>query len=373
MARSDRIVVLGAGALSLGFFGPELQEEYALTFLDTRAKADLVSEIQARRRYTTNLAGEDIRPISIQEVDAFQLDRPEQDQAIRDHIAQARLFFTAVGIRNLDRALAYLFERIRGRSESIYILCAENGENIAEKWRATFPPNIHLCDTVMGRMCRIEERAAPDYAPVEPGLEWAVVGEAFYGMPLSDRYRDPEVFHSPAFQFVPEEEFHARDRVKLFAHNGLHFFVAVQGRLRGAERFCDLADDPQVVSAARDLLENELAPALWKSCAWRMGREEFDDYVARLPGRLFSRTLRDQVARGVRNIEAKFAPNERVMGGLRLLREAGVRPDRFYDLIAAGLEVAHRDVSGQVAQDLFDRLPDEETRQEVANRWEKLR
>ncbi len=370
---ADRIVTLGAGGLSLGFFGPELRDEYEMTFLDTRAKADLIAQIQRRRQYTTNMAGDEIRPVTVKDVDAFQLDLPDHDSAIRDHIGQARLFFTAVGIRNLDKALSYLFDRIRGRGDEIYILCAENGENIAEKWRAAFPKNIHLCDTVMGRMCRLEERAAPDYAPVAPGLEWAVVGEELYDMPLSEQHHDPDVFHSKAFLFVSEEEFHARDRVKLFAHNGLHFFIATHGRLRGVERFSDLVDHPEIVGAARELLENELAPALWKNCAWRIGKEEFDDYVARLPGRLFSRTLRDHVARGVRGIEAKFAGNERVMGGLRLLLDAGVQPNRYYDLIAAGLEVARRDVSASVADELFGSLPGEQTRREVGARWEKLR
>jgi len=73
----DRIVVLGAGALSLGFLGPELHEEYALTFLDTQAKEDLVAEVRRRHEYATNLAGKDIRPLTIQGVDAFRLDAPE--------------------------------------------------------------------------------------------------------------------------------------------------------------------------------------------------------------------------------------------------------------------------------------------------------
>ena len=261
--------------------------------MDTEARADLIEHVQRRHEYVANIAGEKIVPLKVRPVDAFRLDRPEQDQPIREHIAQARIFFTAVGIRNLDRALSYLFDRIGGRTEPLFILCAENGEGVADKWRIVSPANVHLCDTVMGRMCRLDERAAPDYAPVEPELAWGVVGEEFHGFPLSQAHRDAKVFHSSAFQFVPEAEFHAREHVKLFAHNALHFFVAAMGRLRGAERFSDLAQDAEVTTATRELLEGEIAPALWKDCAWRIGRSEFDEYVARLPGRLFSPTLRD--------------------------------------------------------------------------------
>ena len=311
--------------------------------MDTAAKADLIAHAQRRHEYAVNVAGQTIVPLTVRPVDAFRLDLAEQDKPIREQIAQARIFFTAVGIRNLDSALSYLFDRIGGRKEPLFILCAENGEGVADKWRTLFPANVHLCDTVMGRMCRLDERAAPDYAPVAPGLAWGVVGEEFHGFPLSEAHRDAKVFHSSAFQFVPEAEFHARERVKLCAHNALHFFVAAMGRLRGAERFSDLAQDAEVTTAAREVLDGEIAPALWKDCAWRIGRSEFDRYVARMPARLFSPTLRDNVARGVRGIREKFAENERALGGLRLLLRNGVRPDRYYDLLAAGLEVARRD------------------------------
>ena len=33
-------------------------------------------------------------PLTIRPVEAFRLDGPEQDPAIREHIAQARIFFT---------------------------------------------------------------------------------------------------------------------------------------------------------------------------------------------------------------------------------------------------------------------------------------
>ena len=369
----DRIICFGAGGLSLGFFGPELQDDYALTFLDIHYKADLIEEIQERHSYVTNVAGEEVDRVTVSGVNAWRLDVPDQDAAIREDIAQARIFFTAVGLRNLDSALSYLAERIEGRTESIYILCAENGEDVAEGWRQRTPPNIHICETVMGRMCRIEDAAAPVYAPVEPTIEWGVVGEALFDMPLEEAYHDPDVFHSKAFLFCPTPEFHARDRVKLFAHNGGHFSIAVQGRLRGVERFSDLADDPEVTAATQELLDNEIGPALWKDCAQAIGRDAFDAYMTRLPKRLFSKTLADHIARGVRGIETKFLPNERVMGGLKLLLDNGIKPDRYCDLIAGGLEVARRDTSDETADNLLNHIPDRAIRDEVARRWHALK
>ena len=369
---SDRIVIFGAGALSLGFMGPELGADYRMTFLDTAAKADFVGHVQKAHQYVTNLAGQQVKPLTVQDVDAFRLDLPEQDAAIRQHIAQARIFFTAVGIRNLDSALGYLHQRLAGRTDGIYILCAENGENVAEAWRGKLPPNIRLCDTVMGRMCRLEERAEAPYASVAEGIPWGVVGEDLYRIPISKSHEDAEVFHSAGFHFVPEEEFHARERVKLYAHNGLHFYVAAIGRLHGVERFSDLIGHAAARTAVRELLEQEIAPALWNDCAWRIGRKEFDAYIARLPDRLFSPTLADHIARGLRGLEEKFAPNERILGGLRLLLANGVKPNRFYDLIAAGLEVCKRDRSPEVATRILRSLPGADVQAEVEARWRRM-
>ena len=369
----NRIVVFGTGGLSLGFFGPELYKDYSLTFLDVAVKADLIAEIQKSHSYTTNLAGPEIQSIEVTGVNAFRLDDPEQDAAIRQDIAEARIFFTAVGLRNLDKALSYLVERLEGRTENIYILCAENGENVAEDWRKKLPANIHVCETVMGRMSRIEESAAPEYAAVVPSFDWGVVGEDLFDMPLEDQYHDAEVFHSKAFLFCSQKEFHARDRVKLYAHNGLHFFIATQGRLRGVERFSDLADNAEVVQAAQDILMNEIAPALWKDCGPAIGKESFDAYMGRLPKRLFSKTLCDHIARGVRGIDVKFTPQERVIGGLNLLVENGIQPNRYYDMIAAGLEVARLDHDEKTAYELLKNIRGEEAQKEVAARWAQLR
>ena len=369
---ADRIVCMGAGGLALGFLGPELRKDHDLTFLDVSSKADLVEGIQRTGAYTTNVAGERIEARTIEDVDAFLIDDPAQDAAIRDRIAGSRMFFTAVGIRNFDSAVAYLAERIEGRKDDVYILCAENGEGVTDAWRRRTPENVHFLDTVMGRMCRLEERAAPDYAPVVEGLDWGVVGEAFFGMPLSDQYLNAEVFHSEAFQFVSDDEFHARDRVKLYAHNGLHCFIAIQGRLRKVERFSDMAGDPEVEDAARALLDEEIAAALWKECGPHLHRAYLQDYFERLPGRLLSPTLRDQVARGVRGLALKFSPNERIIGGLDLLLRNSVRPNRFLDFIAGALAVIRADEGEEAAASALANIKDKGVRDEVERRAASL-
>jgi len=366
----DRIVIMGAGGLSCGFFGPELRSEYDLTFLDVKFKADFIGAIQKTGAYTVNIAGKEIVPTQVKDVEAFLIDDPAQDAAIRDRIRQARVFFTAVGIRNFESAAGYLVERLKDRKDNVYILCAENGEGVTESWRNRTPENVHFLDTVMGRMCRLEEHPAPLYVPAAPGIAWGIVAEEFYGMPLSNREYDATAFHSDAFQFVSEAEFHARDRVKLFAHNGLHCCLAVQGRLRGVQYFCDLAGT-DAEAAARELLNKEIAPALWKECGPHLDRAYLERYFAVLPGRLVSPTLRDSASRGVRGLVDKFSANERIIGGLNLLLRNGVKPDRFLSFIANALEVVRQDSGEEAAAKALANVADPALRQEIQRRRPK--
>ncbi len=119
-------------------------------------------------------------------------------------------------------------------------------------------------------------------------------------------------------------------------------------------------------------LRDEIAPALWRDCGRHIGREDFDRYMQELPDRLFSKTLRDHVSRGIRNVEAKFEPGERIIGGLELLESNGIRPERYCDLLAAGLEVARLEVSRETACRLLGHLSNGETRAEVRSRWQRM-
>ena len=354
----DRAVILGAGALSLGFLGHQLGGEYALTFLDVAAKADLIDRLQRERAYTVSVAGERIEPTLIKGVEALRTDDPAHDAAIRERIAESRLFFTAVGVRNLDAALAWLAERLAGREDEITIFCAENGENVAGAWRKRLPPNACLLDTVIGRMCRIEPIATPLYAPVAPWIDWAVVAEGYRGFPVPERHGDRPGLHGALFEFVPDAVFDALARIKFYAGNGFHLFVSLKGRLRHADRLSDLADVPEAADAAREFLCEEIGPALRAEVEPAVGTAVLDDYLDALPGRIFSQTFRDTVARGVRSLPDKFAPNERIPGMLDLLRRNHIAPRRTSEMVADAIEVIRQDVDEHAAREAAEQLPD---------------
>ena len=372
---ADRIVVMGAGALSLGFLAPELVRDYPLTLIDTNAKAEFIEGLRAEGRYTFNLAGDTIKPICVENVTALNLQNDRDADTISAHMAEARLFFTAVGVRNLDKVLAYVLERLAGRSHELFVLCAENGEDLAARWRDRSNPNTHICDTVMGRMCRLEENPGPDYAAVFPSgandAGWGVVAEDFCGIPVSTEVARADVFHSDAFEIVAPEEFHAREQIKLFAHNGMHLFIAVSAHLKGMAGFAEAGQDHAIMREARALLHEEIAPALWREHGPPHGPLDepyFRAYIDRLLPRLVSTTLRDTVARGVRGLPDKFAANERIMGGLALLMRSGIEPNVFDTFIVRALRVAAQSGGEKVIQDIVRRQAND-----MAERLEGLR
>ena len=185
---------------------------------------------------------------------------------------------------------------------------------------------------------------------------------------------EAEVFHSDAFEMMNEEEFHAREKIKLCAHNGLHLYLGLMGTLHGVKTFSELAKNRDVMSAAGMLLHHELAPALWRECCTHVERTYFDDYMEKLLPRLISPTLNDTIARAVRGLPDKLAPNERIMGGLRLLLRTETRPHVFIDLVAAAIAVMGKGKGGHEEEYYLGRLPEEmDVAGRVRKRWQLIK
>jgi hypothetical protein len=188
-------VIFGAGALSLGFLGPELSKDYELTFVDISAKKDFLEKLRRGENYRVNIAG----PFSIvQEVkgsNGINIDSPSGAQELEEAINNARLILTAVGAANLSHVASLLGPILARRNHAkLLILCGENGKEVAERFEhqlekcggAGLAQGIRVGDAVMGRMCRIETSAQDPgrIVSVCPGIDWAVIAEPFWGIPV---------------------------------------------------------------------------------------------------------------------------------------------------------------------------------------------
>jgi mannitol-1-phosphate/altronate dehydrogenase len=345
---SLNIVVLGAGALGLGFIGPELTPRCRITYLDIPAKADLLSRLRQDGAYTFNQTGLSMRAVRVEGVSGLAMD----DAAAADALDAADIVITAVGEPNLPKVAPTLAEVAlrRKAGRPLRILCAENGVDIAHGLRTAVETAARrelgaallVGDTVMGRMCKIVTEPAPPVEPVAPGLGWAVVAEPYFGIPVEAHAVAGLDGLPPAVRPQGSAAFGASEDVKMLSHNGLHAVISCLGFLRGRQYFDELRTDADIMELARRLLAEEAAPALLKKHAGALDRNEHLNYSDWILRRVTCPVLHDPIERGVRGTMRKLQPWERLVHSVRTVSEQGIEPAAFATGLAAAVEVARR-------------------------------
>ena len=346
--KSMGIVVLGAGALGLGFIGPELAPRCRITYLDIPAKADLLDHLRQAGRYTFNETGVPMRAVEVSGVSGLVMDSPEAAQALD----AADVVITAVGEPNLPKVGPALARVALSRTPErpMRILCAENGVDIAHKLRAAveaaaqheLSAMLLVGDTVMGRMCKIVEHPEPPVRPVAPGLGWAVVAEPYFGIPVEAHAVAGLAGLPPAVRPQPPEVFSASEDVKMLSHNGLHAVISCLGYLRGRQYFDELRQDADIMELARRLLVQEAGAALLAKHRAALDRNEYLNYSDWILRRVTCPVLHDPIDRGVRGIMRKLQPWERLVYSVRTVARQGIEPQAFATGLAAAVEVALR-------------------------------
>lgn len=360
-ARDINCVVFGAGALGLGFLGRELAPRCRITYLDIPAKADLLNHLRRAGGYVINETGLSVAEVSIAGVDARCVD---DGTAVTDCLDAADIVMTAVGEANLARIAPALAEAAACRESGrpLRVICSENGVDVARRLRAAvereagrdLEGRLLTGDSVMGRMCKIVLGPPPPLAPVAPGLGWAVVAEQFFGIPV-----ERHVFEGLAAVpdgFVPEDppRFAASMDVKMLSHNGLHAVLACLGRLAGARHFDELRDDAGLMGMARRLLVEEAGRALFAKHGPALPRDEYLNYCDSILRRITCPVLHDEIARGVRGVMRKLAPDERLVYSVRTVAEQDVTPAGYAKGLAAAVVLARRE--GETELDFRDVL-----------------
>jgi mannitol-1-phosphate/altronate dehydrogenase len=343
-----RAVIIGAGALGMGFVAERLAPDYALCLADLRAQAARLRALERRQFYTANvcsLDGVTARRVQGNMATAFA-DRPAKDAALHRAVEQADLILTVTSRRLLDQIVPWLSEILNGRQGRHYLLFCENGLHIARSFANRFGPGTVLVDTVMSRMCRFDASecgagCAPGVAPYRamwPGCEEALVVEDYEFWPLDAGVCAGGPF-SPAFSLVPPEEFRLWEDVKLYMHNGMHAFVAYHAFLEGTSSFPEVSD--ALREAARETMLAEVVPAILRThpCA---RQEELEGYGLALLARFFNPFFADRIERGIRGVREKLAPDERLISGCEYIRRAGIAPDGYARTIAAAQVVLAR-------------------------------
>jgi mannitol-1-phosphate/altronate dehydrogenase len=332
-----RAVLIGSGALGLGFLAERLADEYALTLADVPAKQELLRRIVAEQGYTLNMCGH--AGVRAQRVrGAFAMALVDEGADLEDTLKDADLVLTATGRRYLDGVVRRIAPALRARTRKVWLLFCENGRDIAAAYRAALGTQVVCVDTVMSRMCRFADPEETGYAPMWAGDASRLVVEEYGVIPLDAERCAGGPFGS-AFDVVSPDEFRLWEDVKLYLHNGMHAFVAYHAALQGIERF------PQVPRALREstrvVMLTEVIPALLHTHPVAH-RDMLVAYAEGLLERFFAPAFNESVARGTRGIAEKLALGERLLGGCAFIRQAGIEPVGYGSTVEAARELLAR-------------------------------
>ena len=359
MDKKPEALIFGAGALALGFLGPELYKDWALTFIDIDAKKELLSRLKDNGKYTVNIAGPFQKAFEVTNVRGLNLNNPPELKEIIQRFSSSPLIFTSVGAANLNSLVPIFCEGIRNvtegfslpfrkaKSDTTYILCCENGRDIAMKFHTSLEISLNrrltlecrIGDTVMGRMCRVEPDIESNkyLEPVYEGANWAVVAEPFFGFPIKrSLIKEEKLFKSP-FQLKEDSVFEALEDIKFFAHNGCHAFLGYLGFLKGYRYFGELKKDKNLMGLAYETLFNEVGKALITKHEI-IDRSDYENYAIDLLRRLTCPYFNDSIDRAVRRPLEKLGPDERLISGARFILSQGICPKIYTLSIAAAIK-----------------------------------
>jgi mannitol-1-phosphate 5-dehydrogenase len=331
-------VQFGAGNIGRGFLGQLFSDGgYEVVFVDVAP--ELIAALNVERRYPIRLVGPD-RHETVWVGPARAVDGRDND-AVAEAVARADIAATAVGAGVLPvvaRSLAAGLERRWAEGDRpLDVLIGENMQrgaetmrgyllsHLSEEARAVAETRLGLVDTVISRMVPVRERApgeSPLLVHVEDYARLPVDASAFRGA-------------IPAIPGLePRAAFAAYVDRKLYGHNLGHAVAAYTGYRAG----CCFIHEAVALAAVRAEVEEVMA-LTGEALIRRHGfpRAEQEAYTADILRRFANAELRDTVTRVGRDPLRKLGPEERLIGGARLVQEQGLNPERIARAVAVAL------------------------------------
>ena len=342
------MVHFGAGNIGRSLVGTLFSRAgYDIVFAD--AAPQIVQALQERHGYRVVIKDE-IPPgapdrMEVGHVDAVGVGNAA---AIAEVVARADVIGTSVGAGALTSVLRSMAPGLARRDRPVSIIFCENLHGVvdlaADTLRESLPPGfdlrgkVGLVATSIGKMVPIMPAEVRARDPLE------VWGEA-YNIIIADR----QAFVGP----VPEVEglelkdnFQAYVDRKLYIHNLGHAVCACLGFLLDCTLIAEAMEFNEVAKATRNAMMSSAA-----ALATRY-RDEFTignltEYVDDLMRRFRNRALGDTVYRVGRDLPRKLAPDDRFIGTLKMVSEAGGNTRPICLGIAAALHFAAADEQGQ--------------------------
>lgn len=315
-------MMFGAGNIGRSFIAQLFSRAgYETVFIDVRLP--IIEALNRYNRYRVEIRDRHPETMWIENVRGIIA---TDHIRIAREIAEADIIATAVGPDNLndiffDITQGLLIRQKNSVNKNIDIIICENLRNAAEHFRAglkkllptDFPEESFpgLVETSIGKMVPLITR---DIETADPLLVYA---EAYNTLILDGKAFKGNIPRVPGLD--PKNNMKAYVDRKLFIHNLGHSISAYLGYIinRGYYYIWEAISDPDVQDAVRSAMY-ESGNALIAEYPNEFTTANQEDHIEDLISRFGNAALGDTLYRVGRDLQRKLAPEDRLIGALRL-------------------------------------------------------
>lgn len=368
-------VGFGFGPIQAGLFLYEAARSGAFDRLVVvEIQPDVVAMVRKQGGYWLNIARSD--RVESTFVDGIEIYDPAQSADV-EHIVAALAEATGIatalpsidvytkGAPSVAQLLMDGFQvKASHGGPPVLIYTAENHNHAAEALnRCCKNSPVGICvqflNTVIGKMSALvrdrDQIAAQHLRRLDPNSEQAFLVEAFDRTLISEVHVHGAIRGFARFEEKPD--LLPFEEAKLYGHNAVHALLGVMAWERGYRRMWEVAQDEALVRFAREAFLLESGAALIRKYAGvdpLFTTRGFERYADDLLKRMLNPHLNDPVERVIRDLERKLADEDRFLGTIRMIRQAGLSAARFERATVTALKclAAHCPDSP-----LLDRIP----------------
>lgn len=329
-----KAIMFGGGNIGRGFIGLLLEKAgYHVVFADVFQP--LLDAINSRKEYTVHIVGENCEDVVVSNISAMNSTAPE----LANEFVEAQLVTTAVGLTILPRiagtfAAGISARRAAGVTSCMNIIACENAIRATSQLKAHVYNHLTdedkaYADEYVGFPDCVVDRIVPPFRSenltdvmVERHCEWDVERSGIKG----------DFDGLDGMEIVDKLEPYLER--KLYGFNGPHCITACLGCVKGHDTIRESINDPEIEKIVTGVMA-ECSAALCKRHGF--APETMSAYSATAVSRFRNPYLVDEVKRVAREPLRKLAPNDRLVGPMKLAMEYGLPVDHYAIGVAAAM------------------------------------
>ncbi len=346
-------VGFGFGAIQAGLFLPEVQKSGNFDrIVVSEIDPVLVDAIRnSGGKYFYNIAaGKQVKAVQVTGVEIYNPLQDVDRSSLVEAVAEASELCTALpSFHMYDTGPAsvaqLLTEGLRRKKEqpelpAAVVYSAENDTRAAKRLEEAclnyandgFAHQVVFSETVIGKMCSIVTDLSriqrESLCPVTNACPRAILVEAFNQVFVDQE--TPTGFIRGLNQFSPKSDLYPFALAKFLGQNATHATLGYFAESEGLEYMSELSAHPKIIARGLHAYTEEVGQGLIHQFG-KLGehlftRHGFAEHAKMAVERMLNPLLADPVTRVTRDPVRKLGWDDRLVGAIRITRQAGVEP-----------------------------------------------